>query len=194
MNHTASNETIWALTPLHRKTQGGFSSDASINLSKDNVLDTNSELRSGRESSQDTVKGNASEYINQATTFYSSRRLSKQTTFNNEKTHVSQKWQGYVTSVDDEASEFTAIIFDLTSPNMPKEEVVFDANDLSSYDIAMLKEGAIFYWTIGHTLRGETKSKTSEIYFQRLRNLTPKQTKFSDSDIDDCFSIFDDIY
>ncbi|MGI2067835.1 hypothetical protein [Shewanella sp. MF08487] len=96
-----------------------------------------------------------------------------------DKVQVLQKWEGVVLSIDHVNEEFTAQLIDKTSPINPDEIVVMSTEEISISDTCLLKEGAIFYWSIGYLFRGSTKSKNSAIHFSRLKGFTSKEIELA---------------
>lgn len=60
---------------------------------------------------------------------------------------VKNRWECYVTGVDDET--FKAIAKDMDNPTAPKEEIVVDLDEVQA-DIDLVTVGAIFRWHIGY--------------------------------------------
>lgn len=83
-----------------------------------------------------------------------------------------QEWEGYVTGIGTET--FTARLLDLTAGDKTeKEEIEFLISDIREDDFELLKEGAVFRWSIGYLVSGGSKQRTSHIVFRRL----PKWSK-----------------
>lgn len=81
-----------------------------------------------------------------------------------------QKWVGYVKEI--KQNSFIAILNDKDKPST-LETAVFDIkNDISMDDIPLLKEGAIFYWSIGYSNYNGQRKKESFIKFKRVINFT----------------------
>lgn len=77
-----------------------------------------------------------------------------------------QEWEGFVTDFDEK--NFYARLIDLTNKGI-EENAQFEAEDISPADRELLKEGAIFRWSIGYErLTGGTKRRISSIVFRRL--------------------------
>lgn len=77
-----------------------------------------------------------------------------------------QEWEGYVTRIDDDY--FYAQLLDLTNHGV-EEEAQFERSEVSPNHDALLKEGALFRWSIGYErLRGGTRRRSSSIVFRRL--------------------------
>lgn len=77
-----------------------------------------------------------------------------------------QEWEGYVTNID--TSYFHAQLIDLTTKGI-EEETKFELAEVSPNNRELLKEGAIFRWSIGYErLKGGTKKRSSSIVFRRL--------------------------
>ena len=77
-----------------------------------------------------------------------------------------QEWEGYVTEISGE--EFSAHLLDLTSDGV-EEEATFSVDDVSNIHRSLLKEGAVFRWSIVYERsKGGTKKRVSSIVFRRL--------------------------
>lgn len=77
-----------------------------------------------------------------------------------------QEWEGCVTWIDDK--HFYAHLLDLTNEGT-EEEAVFDIGEISSIHQDLLKEGALFRWSIGYLRqKGGTRSRLSSLVFRRL--------------------------
>jgi|SRR6516165_3758052 hypothetical protein len=78
-----------------------------------------------------------------------------------------QEWEGYVTEVKDET--FTAHLVDITAKRrIAEEKIEISISDLSDQDKDLLREGALFRWSIGYYKQHGTKMKSSRIVFRRL--------------------------
>ena len=93
-----------------------------------------------------------------------------------------QKWKGVVLEIYE--NYFEAKLFDLTNPSNIYEIGELDNDDISPDDKHLLKEGSIFYWTVGHFMDNGQITKRSELRFQRLITL-------DDSDMEDIFLTVD---
>ena len=72
---------------------------------------------------------------------------------------ITQKWEGYVTSVDRLAGEFIATIRDLTDPTMSDESCAFKISDVRPENLQdTLEERMVFNWTIEVDDQGHSKS------------------------------------
>lgn len=77
-----------------------------------------------------------------------------------------QEWEGYVTSISGE--DFSAHLLDLTNTGV-EEEATFSIEEVSNIHRDLIKEGAIFRWSIGYERgKGGTKKRASSIVFRRL--------------------------
>lgn len=93
-----------------------------------------------------------------------------------------QEWEGFVTKVDDE--EFTAHLVDLSKAGV-EERVEFSLNEVSDIHKELVKEGAIFRWSIGYErVRGGTKRKVSSIVFRRLPAWSKRDLSKSVSEVE----------
>ncbi len=78
-----------------------------------------------------------------------------------------QEWEGVVLQVS--AETFVARVVDQTGDH-PEEEIELPKDDLSPFEIDLLEEGAVFYWTIGYRQRlprGQ-RERISRIRLRRL--------------------------
>jgi len=91
-----------------------------------------------------------------------------------------QEWEGYVTAVRDDG--FSAYLVDLTAGDeLPSEEADISLDEVSDPDRRLLREGAVFRWTIGYEKSiGGTKKRISQIVFRRLPQWTKKEIKSAD--------------
>lgn len=77
-----------------------------------------------------------------------------------------QSFEGVVREVRN--STFTAEIQDMTEPINPNEIVELSIKEISRDDLALLRPGAVFYWSIGYKdTRGEPRRRVSQIRLQR---------------------------
>lgn len=87
-----------------------------------------------------------------------------------------QMWEGRVELVDPEQGVFTAIISDKTNPELPDEEVTLSIEEIPKNDLALLQEGAVFYWSIGYADEpGRPRERASRIRFRRLPKWTDRE-------------------
>lgn len=102
---------------------------------------------------------------------FSARNLRAATAFVAE-----QEWEGEVVELCDDA--FIARLHDLTceQPRDIFEEAEFSIRDISDYEIPLLKEGAIFRWSLGY-YRTSTggRSRGARLVFRRLPAWTPRE-------------------
>ena len=91
-----------------------------------------------------------------------------------------QEWEGYVTAIGEDG--FTAELVDLTNGEKnPSIETDFSLEDVSEPDRELLREGAVFRWTIGYqTTSAGSKSRVSQIVFRRLPRWTKKEIDAAD--------------
>lgn len=77
-----------------------------------------------------------------------------------------QKWEGRVNAVGE--GHFEATLADLTGDG-PAEEAAFDLDEVSPQDRALVKPGAVFYWSVGYrdAVKGQ-RTRESIIRFRRL--------------------------
>jgi hypothetical protein len=89
---------------------------------------------------------------------------------------ILQSWEGRVVEILED--EFSAILEDETNPELNEEIVTLDKNVISPNDLKLLKEGAVFYWTIGYCDPiGRGRLTFSEIRFRRLINWSKDSVK-----------------
>ncbi len=87
-----------------------------------------------------------------------------------------QMWEGRVIFVDNEKHEFSAIITDKTYPENAEEQVVLSIEEISQDDRSLLREGAVFYWSIGYAdYPGRPRTRESRIRFRRLPHWSSKE-------------------
>lgn len=80
-----------------------------------------------------------------------------------------QQWEGAVTSRG--VDSFWAELVDLTSSTKDREVVELPLDEISADDLAILRPGAVFYWSIGYEINAAgTIKRTSEIRLRRLPN------------------------
>jgi hypothetical protein len=90
-----------------------------------------------------------------------------------------QEWEGYVAYIDN--NTFTGHLVDKTAGKKLAEETIdFQIDELSDDNKKLLREGAIFRWSIGYQKVHGTKRKVSEIVFRRLPALTKKDIESAD--------------
>jgi len=81
----------------------------------------------------------------------------------------SQKWVGYITELNKDF--YTARLEDITHGGT-YEVGDFFYDEVSKEDREYLKLGAIFYWSVGHSVRNGQVIKESIVRFQRLPKWT----------------------
>lgn len=91
---------------------------------------------------------------------------------------AAQKWEGRVDSIDIEKGIFTATVKDLTQKDVNDGTVEIDLVEVPEEDKELLKEGAIFYWNVGHYFTPEGPMiSSSMIRFRRLPPISKKYLK-----------------
>lgn len=101
-----------------------------------------------------------------------------------------QEWEGVVTSLDTEM--FVARLADQTNEANPDEEAEFPTSEVSDDDLALLRPGAVFRWTIGFLKAPSgTKRRTSQIVFRRLPQWTEREIREAEELADKLASAFD---
>jgi hypothetical protein len=80
---------------------------------------------------------------------------------------VLQKWEGTVSRVT--ATDFTAILHDLSDPARGDEEVSLAIDEVSESDRPLLTLGGVFYWSIGYRMdQWGSRERVSALRFRRL--------------------------
>lgn len=78
-----------------------------------------------------------------------------------------QQWEGTVTELAE--GELTAELRDLTDPTNYREEAIFDLDEVSPDDQALLALGAVFRWSIGYrTSAAGQRERVSQLRFVRI--------------------------
>lgn len=116
-------------------------------------------------------------------------RSRRSSNLNADRTTLLNTWIGIVRSIDEAAKQFTATYRDQTHPDNPEEEGVFEFADLSMSDCSRLAEGSVFYWTIGYSYRGATKSKFTEIHLRRVAKLTHQELQQAENQADEYWNL-----
>jgi hypothetical protein len=96
----------------------------------------------------------------------------------------SQNWIGHVIELNDDF--FTAKLEDLNNGGT-NELAEFDIEDVSFGDRGLLKQGAVFYWSVGFANENGQHKKESFIRFKRA-------VKYEEVDFDNLMDEADDIY
>lgn len=83
-----------------------------------------------------------------------------------------QQWECIVSRVQDDCVECE--MHDLTDESKPVEFAEIYLDEFNEFDRALLCEGAIFYWSIGHEIKrtGQVR-RYSELRVRRMPPLTP---------------------
>ena len=78
-----------------------------------------------------------------------------------------QQWEGTVTAIGED--DFTAELRDLTDPRRPREEAVFDIEEISLGDRPLFVLGSVFRWSIGYrtSIEGQ-RERVSHFRFVRI--------------------------
>jgi hypothetical protein len=102
-----------------------------------------------------------------------------------------QEWEGCV--IDITEIGFTARLVDMTrQEHTATEEADFDFEDVSDPDRDLLREGAVFRWTIGYeTAPSGSKKRVSQLVFRRLPKWTKKEIAQSDRNADELLNGID---
>lgn len=78
-----------------------------------------------------------------------------------------QQWEGTVTDIRE--TEFTAELRDATDPANPREEAVFDIEEISPSDLSLFVLGSVFRWSIGYRTSSEgQRERVSHFRFVRI--------------------------
>ncbi|MBI5478903.1 MAG: hypothetical protein HY906_08610 [Deltaproteobacteria bacterium] len=78
-----------------------------------------------------------------------------------------QQWEGVVNEVH--GHEFTARLRDVVAPANPEKQATFELEQVHREDLALVQQGAVFYWTVGYRIEPHGQKKLeSLIHFQRL--------------------------
>ena len=87
---------------------------------------------------------------------------------------VLQRWEGIVEAVDEGDKIFTARLYDLTIDEpYPSEIAELLIDDVSDDDQSLLQVGAVFYLTVGYSVRvSGRKDRFVRVEFRRLPNWT----------------------
>ena len=86
-----------------------------------------------------------------------------------------QHFEGSVLRLDKAHRNFTAVLRDRTNPTNPEEEGTIELDEVTDNDLALVVEGAVFYWYIGYrTENWGSKSRVSVIRFRRMPAWTKK--------------------
>ena len=87
-----------------------------------------------------------------------------------------QMWEGCVLSIDVDHNEFTVQISDKMNKDLPDEQLTLSIDEISPNDLVLLKEGAVFYWSIGYAdYPGRPRTRESRIRFRRLPKWTNRE-------------------
>lgn len=78
-----------------------------------------------------------------------------------------QQYEGTVTDIRE--TEFTAELRDATDPTSPREEAVFDIEEISPGDLSLFVLGSVFRWSIGYrtSIEGQ-RERVSHFRFVRI--------------------------
>jgi len=95
------------------------------------------------------------------------------TVIKGEKFTLLQKWEGIVEEVN--GQHFKAKLVDLTENKESDAEATIGYDEIDEEDKVLLKEGAVFYWSVGYLDRAMGRIKASQIRFRRLPQLSEKQ-------------------
>lgn len=88
---------------------------------------------------------------------------------------VIQTWEGRVVCNIPGEQEFVAVISDVTRKSNPDEEVVIGYDSVMPSDIALITEGAVFFWNIGRyrTISNQRLNPSKNHFEIRFRRLPP---------------------
>jgi len=85
-----------------------------------------------------------------------------------------QKWEGFVISVG--TSTFLARLVPILGEG-PEQEAEIFIEEVDEAEREMLKQGSVFYWSIGYVDRSKGRSRESRIRFRRLPKYTPQEIR-----------------
>ena len=72
----------------------------------------------------------------------------------------------------------SSVISDKTNTAFPDEQITLSVEEVSRNDLQLLKEGAVFYWSIGYAdYPGRPRTRESRIRFRRLPKWTRRELK-----------------
>jgi hypothetical protein len=89
-----------------------------------------------------------------------------------------QKWEGYVTEVGDDV--FQARLIPIMGQGSEQEAEIY-ITEVSKGDRAMIKPGAVFYWSIGYLEKPSGRIRASVIRFRRLPKWTAKEIEVAEN-------------
>jgi len=103
---------------------------------------------------------------------------------------IIQQWEGHIEELDDKLKVFRTRLIDLTSGGTDEyTEFPYDEVDQDDYDL--MKEGAIFYYTIGKVqLSSGQIKKDSFLKFKRLPRITQADLDSFKKQADNLYSRF----
>jgi hypothetical protein len=86
------------------------------------------------------------------------------------------RWRGRVSAVEGET--FWAALEEMDRPDVRRRDVKMFRSDVGEADLDLLREGAVFYWSIGYldTLGGQ-RTRQSTIKFQRRPGWTEEDQR-----------------
>lgn len=81
----------------------------------------------------------------------------------------SVNWRGYIEQIDMDTKMILGRISDVSSLGMDaiEEHVTFSFKDISTDDLELVKEGAIFYYSVGYAVNRGQRMKQQVIRFKR---------------------------
>lgn len=111
-----------------------------------------------------------------------------------ERFEVVQNWEGVVTTVEE--TTFHAEVRPTNNPSArPTDELEIDLVNVAPGDIEMVKEGSVFYLTVGTlTLPGEGPQQTTRLIFRRMPRWSANDIKRRDSRVDALWSKMEAAY
>lgn len=82
-----------------------------------------------------------------------------------------QQWECIVSRVTDDCVECE--LHDLTDESLPVEQAEVYLDEFNHFDRALLQEGAVFYWSVGHetSVNGQVR-RYSELRVRRMPRLS----------------------
>lgn len=186
MSSSTSTATSW-LGRLTSSNESRASSDSMLEYIGAQVERAKLEMSDGTITSNSTQANSASNSSQLTNLLDSDKILDKSipTIINRDPNYVVtfspiQEWEGYVAEILDDT--FTGHLVDKTAgKKLPEEAIDFQIDELSDDNKKLLREGAIFRWSIGYQKIHGTKRKVSEIVFRRLPALTKKDIKSAEA-------------
>ncbi len=100
-----------------------------------------------------------------------------------------QKWEGYVIEVG--AETFRAKVVALLGESSDMEADIY-LEEIGEEDYALIKPGAVFYWSIGYLDGPSGRRRESIIRFRRLKTVTKRDLQQAESEAKALRSLFNE--